>query len=132
MFTSREHILLANLFEYAWNQDQNLSLADIIGLIQNPPLDKIGIMDLESFYPSKGRFGLAMLLNNLLASPSFEAWLEGDSLDVNAFLYDDTGKPRISIFSVAHLLDGERIFFCHHASERDPDLGAGPTRNWKS
>jgi hypothetical protein len=111
LFTSREHILLANLFEHAWNQDQNLSLADLIGLIQNPPLDKIGVMDLESFYPSKDRFGLAMLLNNLLASPSFEAWLEGDPLDVNAFLYDDTGKPRISIFSVAHLSDGERMFF---------------------
>ncbi len=110
-FTSREHILLANIFEHAWNSDQTLGLADLIRLIQNPPLDKIGIMDLESFYPSKDRFGLAMLLNNLLASPSFESWLEGDSLDVNAFLYDDTGKPRISIFSVAHLSDEERMFF---------------------
>ncbi|QRN85909.1 DUF87 domain-containing protein [Clostridia bacterium] len=110
-FTSREHILLANLFEETWNKGENLGLAELIGLIQNPPIAKIGVMDLENFYPSKDRFSLAMQLNNLLASPSFEAWMEGDALDVNKFLYDDSGKSRVSVFSIAHLSDGERMFF---------------------
>lgn len=110
-FTSREHILLANLFENTWNKGENLGLAELIGLIQNPPIAKIGVMDLENFYPSKDRFSLAMQLNNLLASPSFEAWMEGEPLDVNKFLYDDSGKPRVSVFSIAHLSDSERMFF---------------------
>lgn len=110
-FTSREFILLSNILEYNWSQGKNLSLSELIIAIQKPPMDKIGVMDLESFYPSKDRLSLAMMLNNLLASPGFEAWLEGESLDVNRFFYDESGKPQVSIFSIAHLSDSERMFF---------------------
>jgi len=110
-FTSREYILFSNILEQAWSRGQNLGLAEIIAAIQKPPLDKIGVLDLESFYPSKDRFALAMMFNNLLASPGFEAWLEGEPLDVNRFLYNENGKPRISVFSIAHLSDSERMFF---------------------
>ncbi len=110
-FTSREHILISNIFEQAWNADQSLDLPELINAIQNPPIEKIGVMSLESFYPSKDRFSLAMMLNNLLASTNFKAWLEGDPLDVNRFLYDETGKPRVSVFSISHLSDSERMFF---------------------
>lgn len=110
-FTSREHILISNLLEHAWNSGQNLGLPELITAIQMPPMNKIGVMDMDSFYPAKERFSLAMLLNNLLASPSFKAWLDGEPLDVNRFLHDEKGKPRISIFSIAHLSDRERMFF---------------------
>lgn len=110
-FTSREHILIANILEYTWNQGRSLSLSELIAAIQTPPLKQVGVMDLESFYPSKERFALAMMLNNLLASPGFKAWLEGEPLDINRFLYKESGKPRISVFSIAHLADGERMFF---------------------
>jgi hypothetical protein len=110
-FTSREHILISNILEYAWNSGQNLDLPALINAIQAPPMEKVGVMNLESFYPSKDRFSLAMMLNNLLASTSFKAWLEGEPLDVNRFLYNETGKPRVSIFSIAHLSDNERMFF---------------------
>jgi hypothetical protein len=108
---SREHILLSTLFNQAWQQGLDLDLAGLIAQIQSPPVDRIGVMDLESFYPAKDRFALAMQINNLLASPSFESWMEGDPLDVNAFLYTREGKPRVSIFSIAHLSDSERMFF---------------------
>ncbi|MFA5527456.1 MAG: DUF87 domain-containing protein [Peptostreptococcales bacterium] len=110
-FTSREYILLSNILEHYWNQRQNLGLAELIAAIQKPPMEKVGIMDLESFYPSKERFSLAMMFNNLLASPSFKAWLEGEPLDVGSFLHDEFGKPRVSVFSIAHLSDDERMFF---------------------
>ncbi|MDI9486172.1 MAG: DUF87 domain-containing protein [Bacillota bacterium] len=110
-FTSREHVLVSNIIEHAWNSGQSLSLSELINAIQAPPMDRVGVMDMESFYPSKDRFSLAMMLNNLLASPSFKAWLEGDPLDVNRFLYNDEGKPRVSVFSIAHLSDSERMFF---------------------
>lgn len=110
-FTSREHILISNILEYAWNSGQDLDLPGLINAIQNPPIEKVGVMSLENFYPSRDRFSLAMMLNNLLASPSFKAWLEGEPLDVNRFLYDEKGKPRVSIFSIAHLSDNERMFF---------------------
>jgi len=108
---SREHILLSTLLSQAWQQRRDLDLAGLIAQIQSPPVGRIGVMDLESFYPAKDRFGLAMQVNNLLASPGFESWMEGDPLDVNAFLYTPEGKPRISIFSIAHLSDSERMFF---------------------
>ncbi|HSL93004.1 MAG TPA: DUF87 domain-containing protein, partial [Bacillota bacterium] len=107
----REHILLANIFESAWGQGRDLSLADIITEIQTPPFARIGIMDLDTFYPSRDRFALAMRLNSLLASPGFKSWLEGVPLDVNSFLYGTDGKARVSIFSIAHLSDSERMFF---------------------
>lgn len=107
----REHILLASIFENAWGAGRGLGLPEIIGAVQTPSFDKVGVMDLESFYPAKDRFALAMRLNSLLASPGFKAWLEGEPLDVNRFLYGDDGKPRVSIFSIAHLSDSERMFF---------------------
>ncbi|MDD4801928.1 MAG: DUF87 domain-containing protein [Syntrophomonas sp.] len=110
-FTSREHILIANILEHAWNLGQDLDLAALINAIQTPPMETVGVMNLESFYPSKDRFALAMMLNNLLASTGFKAWLEGEPLDVNRFLYNDAGQPRVSIFSIAHLADNERMFF---------------------
>jgi hypothetical protein len=110
-FNSREHILISNIIEHAWNQNQEVTLAGLIQSIQSPPMDKVGVMDLESFFPSKERFSLALQLNNLLASPNFKDWLEGDPMDINGFCFDANGKPRISIFSIAHLNDRERMFF---------------------
>jgi hypothetical protein len=108
---SREHILLSTIFGATWEKGDDLDLAAIIRQIQSPPFSRVGVMDLDSFYPAKDRFGLAMALNNLIASPGFEAWLEGEALDIDALLHTSQGKPRISIFSVAHLSDAERMFF---------------------
>jgi hypothetical protein len=108
---SREHILLSTLFDAAWRKRQDLDLPALIGQIQNPPVARIGVLDTEAFYPSKDRFQLAMMLNNLLASPGFEAWLEGEPLEVQSLLYNAQGKPRMSILSIAHLNDTERMFF---------------------
>jgi len=79
--------------------------------VQAPPVNKIGVMDLDSFYPAKDRFELAMLINNLLAAPGFSAWMEGEALDIGQILYSPSGKPRMAIFSIAHLSDAERMFF---------------------
>lgn len=108
---SREHVLLSNLLTHAWQQDQSLDMAGLIAGIQDPPFTQIGVMDINSFYPQKDRFELAMSLNNLLASPGFQMWTQGEPLDVGRFLYTPEGKPRISIMSIAHLNDSERIFF---------------------
>ncbi len=108
---SRDHILISRIFHTAWTKGQDLDLAGLIHAIQSPPVDKIGVVDLETFYPSKERFKLAMTLNNLLAAPGFEAWLEGETLEVGRLLYTAQGKPRVAIFSIAHLNDAERMFF---------------------
>lgn len=108
---SREHVFLSNLFDQKWRNGEDLDLGGLIALIQTPPFSKVGVMDVESFYPSKERFGLAMALNNLLASPDFAAWLEGEPLDIQRMLYTPQGKPRIAILSIAHLNDSERMFF---------------------
>ena len=108
---SREHILLSTILGHIWKAGQDLDLATLIQQIQTPPVTKIGVIDLDSFYPSKERFALAMQLNNLLASPGFSAWLEGEALDVGQMLHSPGGKPRLAIFSIAHLNDAERMFF---------------------
>jgi len=108
---SREHILLSTLFESAWSAGQDLDLAMLIQQIQAPPFAKVGVLDLEKFYPQKDRFGLATLLNNLLAAPTFQTWLEGEALDIGRMLFTSEGRPRVSIFSISHLSDAERMFF---------------------
>ncbi len=108
---SREHILLSTLLDAAWKEGKNLDLAAMIREIQEPPFDRIGVIDVESFFPAKDRFTLAMTLNNLLASPGFAPWMNGEPLDVARLLHTPEGKPRISILSIAHLGDAERMFF---------------------
>ncbi len=108
---SPEAILLANIFEHYWQQGEDLDLAELITAIQNPPIRQLGVFDVDTFYPPEKRFELAMRFNNLVASPNFRAWMDGDPLDVDALLYTDEGKPRHSIFYIAHLSDAERMFF---------------------
>ncbi len=108
---SREHILISNIFEQAWSAGRGMDLAGLIRLIQQPPLERIGVMDLESFYPAKERFQLALRLNNLLAAPGFDAWLAGDPLDIGRMLHTPAGKPRAAIFAIGHLSEAERMFF---------------------
>ena len=108
---SREHILLSSILDEAWRQGRSLDLAALIQAIQQPPFTRLGVMELESVYPAKDRFELAMQLNALLASPGFRAWMEGEPLDVASLLYTPAGKPRVAIFSIAHLGEAERMFF---------------------
>ncbi len=107
---SREHILLSSIVDSAWSQGRALDLAGLIGAVQKPPFQKVGVFDVETFYPARERLELAMAINNLLASPGFGTWLEGDALDIQRLLYTPAGKPRISIVSIAHLTDAERMF----------------------
>jgi len=107
---SREHILLANLIEGAWRQGTSLDVPALIQAVQKPPFDKLGAFDLETFFPAKDRLKLAMQLNNLIASPGFATWMTGEPLDAQRLLFTAEGKPRISIISIAHLNDAERMF----------------------
>ncbi len=108
---SRDHILLSSLIDAAWRGGKDMDLPTLIQQIQLPPISRVGVFDLESFYPAKERFQLAMALNNLLASPGFGSWMAGEPLDVQQLLYTADGKPRVSIFSISHLGDAERMFF---------------------
>ncbi len=108
---SREHILLSNVIEHAWRDGEDLDLARLIGYVQKPPMRKLGVFDLDTFFPEKDRFELAMALNNLIAAPGFERWLEGQPLEVGQIMNAPDGKPRMAIFYIAHLSDAERMFF---------------------
>jgi hypothetical protein len=109
--SSREHILLANLLHAAWSEGRDLDLAGLIGGIQSPPFHTVGVMPLDTVFPPKDRTELAMKLNNLLAAPGFQTWMQGEPLDTATLLYDASGKPKGSIVSIAHLGDAERMFF---------------------
>lgn len=108
---SREHILLASLFQHFWKEGQSLDLARLIQAIQNPPVRQLGVLDVDTFYPPSDRFQLAMKLNAIVASPSFAGWMKGEPLEIGRFLADDSGRPRHSIFYIAHLAEAERNFF---------------------
>ncbi len=108
---SREHILLANIFESAWSQGKDVELTELILQTQTPPFEKLGAFPVETFFPAKDRMELAMVLNNILAAPAFETWREGQALNIGSLLYTDDGRPRHNIFYLAHLSDEERMFF---------------------
>ncbi len=108
---SKEHIFISSLLEAAWRAGKDVDLRELIQEINRPSISKVGAVDLESFYPAKERTKLAMSLNNLLASPSFASWLEGEPLDIQKILYTPEGKPRLAIISIAHLDDAQRMFF---------------------
>jgi len=108
---AREHILLSTLVQRAWAAGRDLDLGALIAQVQKPDIERIGVLDLESFYPAKERFALALALNNLLASPGFASWMQGEPLELDSLLYTPQGKPRMAIFSIAHLGDAQRMFF---------------------
>lgn len=108
---SREHILLSNIFEAHWSEGRDIDLTELILQTQTPPFQNLGAFSVDAFFPPKDRMDLAMILNNILAAPAFEAWREGESLDIQSLLFTREGKPRHGIFYLAHLSDGERMFF---------------------
>lgn len=108
---SREHLLLSALFQKAWSEGRALNLEDLVRQVQSPPVTRVGVLELDAFYPAAERFELAMALNALVASPSFQGWLQGEPLDPARLLYTSSGRPRIAVFSISHLSDSERMFF---------------------
>ncbi len=108
---SPEHIFFANVIEHYWRQGRDLDLSDLIRALQDPPIRKLGVFDVDTFFPPKERMNLAMALNGLLAAPGFSSWLEGTPLDIDGMLYTPDGRPRHAIFNIAHLDDAQRMFF---------------------
>ena len=90
--SSREHILLANLIQFSWSQGTSLDLPTLVGQIQQPPIRKLGVFELDQFFPAADRTKLAMKLNGLLASPAFAAWGAGQPLDMQSLLYRRTAR----------------------------------------
>ncbi|MCE7902330.1 MAG: ATP-binding protein [Gammaproteobacteria bacterium PRO9] len=109
--TSRDHILLSAVLDHQWQAGATPDLPALIGAVQHPGMAKIGVLDTDTFYPPKERFRLAMQLNNLLAAPGFQAWMEGEPLDAGRLLFTPEGKPRVSVLSIAHLDNTKRMFF---------------------
>lgn len=107
---SREAIFLSTVIERAWRENRGLALEALVAAVADPPFEKLGALPLESAFPRQDRQELMVALNNLLASPQFEAWRQGEPLDVERLLRAPDGRPRLSIVSIAHLADAERLF----------------------
>src|SRR5574341_277010 len=106
----REHILLSNIFEYNWRNNVDLSMEQLILQVQRPPFDKLGVLDVETIFPEKDRFKLAHQINNIIAAPNFQNWIQGEAIDIPTMLYTPEGYPRMTIFAISHLGDAERQF----------------------
>ena len=109
--SSKEFILISTIFMNSYANQKDLSLEELITYIVTPPFSKVGIFDLETFFPSNERLKLALKLNTIIANPAFKSWIEGEPLDISNLLYDESGKAKVSIFSIAHLNDSQRMFF---------------------
>ncbi len=108
--SSREHILISNVVETAWRAGEDLTLEDLIARVHRPPMRKLGVFEIDTFFPEKDRLALAMRLNTLVASPSFADWRAGDPVDPQRLLWDEAGTPQAAIVYLAHLTDEERQF----------------------
>jgi hypothetical protein len=120
--TSRDHVLLSTIVESLWKSGQKVDFGTLVRTIPTPPIDRVGFLDLENFYPAGDRFQLATRLNTVAAAPGFEAWLEGEPLDVGRLLWSPAGKPRVAVVSIAHLAEAQRMAFV--------TLLAGQTVSW--
>ena len=109
--TSREHLLLAAIVESLWKSGRRVDFGTLVRTIPTPPIERIGFLDLENFYPAGDRYQLATKLNTVAAAPGFDAWLEGEPLDVGRLLWTPAGKPRVAVVSIAHLADAQRMAF---------------------
>ena len=109
--TSAEHVFLSRVVTDAWTTGRTLAVEDLIKALLSPPFDTLGVMSVDDFFPERDRKGLAMALNGLVASPGFAAWTQGPPLDADRLFYGADGKPQISVLSIAHLDDAERMFF---------------------
>lgn len=103
-----EHIFLSNLIETFWTQGKDLDLATLVGQIPKPPFRKLGVFDVDTFFPEKERMELALKLNGLLASPSFAAWMEGEPMDIERMIGGEA--TRAAVVYMSHLSDSERQF----------------------
>ena len=108
---SREHILLSSIIEQYWNMGKSIDIEEMIAAVNDPPFEKLGALPVDKMYPPKDRFQLSLLLNNFLASPSFQNWNKGPNLDIEKLLYTNDGKARMNVFYLQHLNDHERMFF---------------------
>ncbi|MDQ3069562.1 MAG: DUF87 domain-containing protein [Acidobacteriota bacterium] len=108
--TSREHILIATLLQHAWKAGRAIDVAALVQAVHAPPFTHVGVLDLDTFFPAKDRTALSLRLNNLIASPSFAAWGAGEPMSAASLLYTSAGAPKVSIISIAHLADAERMF----------------------
>lgn len=108
---SKESILLSSIFLNLFKEQKDLTLEELINLIVTPPFSKIGVFDLEIFFSQNDRLKLALKLNGIIANPAFSTWIEGETLEISKLLYDENGKAKVSIFSIAHLNDNQRMFF---------------------
>ncbi len=106
--SSREHILLSTIINHSWSQGRSLDLAGLVAAVQQPPVRKVGVLELESYYPAADRMALVLKLNGLLASPAFAAWLGGQRIDIQAMLRTAAGAPRCAVVTTAHLDDAQR------------------------
>ena len=89
---------------------KDLTLEDVIMQIQSPPIEKLGVFTVDEYMSEKKRYNLAMEMNNIIASPSFQSWMQGEPLDIQKLLYQPNGRPKVSVFYIAHLNDTERMF----------------------
>ena len=109
--SSKEHLLLSSIFSHYYLQSVSLSMQTLISNIMTPPFKKIGMLELEAFYPQSERMKLATKFNSVISSVTFASWIQGEALDIQNMLYDENGKAKIAIFSIAHLDDAQRMFF---------------------
>lgn len=107
----REHVLLQSILSHAWAEGRDMNLVELVRAVQNPPMKQLGVLDVETFYPASERLKLAMMLNSLAASPGFAPWTRGETLSIENLLHSPEGRPRISILSIAHLSEQQRMFF---------------------
>ena len=108
---SREHLLVSAIVDALWKSGQEVDFGTLVRAIPAPPIERVGFLELENFFPAADRFQLAGKLNTVAAAPGFDAWLHGEPLDVGRLLWTPAGKPRVSVISIAHLNDAQRMAF---------------------
>jgi Helicase HerA, central domain len=107
--SDRDHVLTSTVVLEHWARGDGLDLGGLLASLADPPIEVLGALPLDVFYPRDDRMKLVMALNTLLASPAFAAWTRGTPLTMEALL-GTRSRPRASVITLAHLDERQRLF----------------------
>ncbi len=107
--SDRDHVLMASVILEHWRRGDRLDLGGLLGSLAEPPLERLGLLPLETVYPRAQRMDLVLALNTLIASPAFSAWTQGVPLSMEALLGRES-DPRGTVVTLSHLDERERLF----------------------
>jgi len=95
MSAKKEITLITKIIEEYWLKNKDLEIIQLIHSVDEPPFEKIGALNLDSFISKKQRQLLASKLNLILTTPSLKYWFSGEGINFENLLNSKNSKLNV-------------------------------------